>query len=76
LSCFTLRLHYRRQFGPLAVAKRPKDVIVDVRKLLSGLELEDGQTRGESENSSISKHLLIRLIDGLQQFDRSMERRR
>jgi len=73
LSSFTLRLHYRRQFGP---AKRPKDVIVDARKLLSGLELEDGQTRGESGNSSISKHLLIRLIDGLQQFDRSMERRR
>jgi hypothetical protein len=47
LSCFTLRLHYRRQFGPLAIAKRRhKDIIVDVREFLSGLELENGQTRG------------------------------
>jgi hypothetical protein len=46
LSCFTLRLYYRRQLGPVAVAtRRHKDVVVDVRQLLSGLELEDGQTR-------------------------------
>jgi hypothetical protein len=44
-----LRLHYRRQFGPLTVGQRKhKDIVIDAREILSGLELEDGQTQGNS----------------------------